>query len=848
MTRSRFAALALVLATFAGCHEDPKVQQVIVPGSATALAIFTNGGTGSTTGNTNGTGSNGGAVLGKVVGDLNLGGSTTLTNPTIPAAPTSGNTPLTSPTTGTPGGTTGTVIISGTVNIDIATPTPVFQTTNGDIVVSGNLRTVIPAGTQNDITLSAPAGTVYVTGTITTSSSDGTASGDFGGNVTINAARIVVTGTIDTRGENGPAVGGDGGTVTMNASTGEVIVTGSILTSGGTGTTGGNGGAISLTAATKLHLFGIVTTDGGVATDSGAKPVGGDAGNVTLAAGSGADVSATIHQIGGNGNGGTQGADGGNGGSFGINGFIPVKVYGTLDLRGGTASATSIGVATLIGGLGGAIDLGNSGPSLASLELGRGTWSTIGGSGVDAVGNGGAITLRSDDGNVSLGSDLDTHGGSATGTANVAGGTGGGVTISGDQGPSSQSNHPLTVNFLASVTTTGGAGTGTGNGGIGGGVGFRSGGDITLPIAITTTGGTAVNGTGGQGGPINVTVDNAGTPPAAGDVLITGVMTASGGVSTTGSGGNGGDIMIDTISAALGRITSSADITSSGTNGTTGAAVGGAPGNIRFQTNLGDITLSGKITANGGSSIVTPSSATAVIATAGISGGSITSSAIITASGGGSLASSAVNVSGGAGATILFTVLNLNGTIRLETTSSITANGGGGTGSSAGGAGGTFTFTTGGQFVSMSGTLTGFGGNNFGTGSGGQGGQVVVTTNGTGDITLNSNSFIEVSSGTGSGGGSARNNAGGSVDPAANLALIAVVFDAAGDFTTSPDAGTEGVVQNLGTITALGRGINGNGGDVYFDGRQPGVATDPLPGFQNRAGSGSGLTGLFSTN
>ena len=56
MTRRRLAALALALSTFAGCHQDPTVQQVVVPGSATALTIFTDGGTAATQGNAAGTG------------------------------------------------------------------------------------------------------------------------------------------------------------------------------------------------------------------------------------------------------------------------------------------------------------------------------------------------------------------------------------------------------------------------------------------------------------------------------------------------------------------------------------------------------------------------------------------------------------------------------------------------------------------------------------------------------------------------------------------------------------------------------------------------------------------------
>jgi hypothetical protein len=850
MTRPRFAAAVLVLLTFAGCHEDPKVQEVTVPASATALAIFTNGGTGNTkTGNAAGAGANGGSLIARVVGDLNLGGTTTLVAPTVPTAPTTGNAPLTSPTTGV--NTTGTIIISGNVNVDTATANATFTTSNGDIVVSGNLRTVLAGATQNDITLNAPAGTVYITGSIVTSSSDNTDSGDFGGNVNITAARIVITGTIDTQGEAGAAsgTGGDGGDVILTSTNGPIIITGSVLTSGGTGAIGGNGGIFSLLAATALQIFGPVTTDGGEATATATKPVGGNAGNVILSAGGSIDVSSTIHQRGGNGNGGTQGADGGTGGTFTIGDRIPVKIYGTLDVRGGTAEATSIGVGTLAGGLGGSLVLGNPGLGLLSLEMGRGTWSTIGGSGVTAVGDGGAIDLQTEDGIVTLGCDLDARGGSATGSAVVQGGKGGDVTVMGDTTANATTSHPLTVNFLASVNSTGGAGTGSGNGGAGGAVTFQCGGDITLPIAITTTGGAAVTGTGGKGGNITVTVANAGDTPL-GSALLTGVLTALGGVSSSGPGGGGGTVLVDTSAAAVGDITSSADISTSGTAGFTGVSAGGTPGDITFTTAFGNLTLSGTIAANGGNSIATPTNGATITATAGSSGGSISSSASISASGGSSLAGGAVAVAGATGGSITFRVLNAAGSIRLETGTDIIADGGGGTGALAGGAGGTVTIQTVDQLVSITGSIVARGGNQNGGGSGGTGGQVVVNTDtdaagGKGDITLTSRGSIDVSSGTGGGGGSARNNGGGAVDPSATPGLIAVIFDAGGSLAGSIDAGTEGVVQNLGQITARGRGTNGNGGDVYFDGRQPGGVLDPVAGTQNRTGSGSGLDGIF---
>src|SRR6185436_11466657 len=160
--------------------------------------------------------------------------------------------------------------------------------------------------------------------------------------------------------------------------------------------------------------------------------------------------------------------------------------------------------------------------------------------------NGGAIDLSTKDGVVSLGSDLDSHGGKATGTLATAGGKGGDISIKGDTTALSSVVHPLTVLSVASLTATGGGGSGAGNGGNGGAVTVQTGGDITLPIAIVTSGGTSVDGTGGQGGAINVLqLRNGGG--GSGDVLLTGVLTTMGGVSTNGPGGTGGAVTVDTF-------------------------------------------------------------------------------------------------------------------------------------------------------------------------------------------------------------------------------------------------------------------------------------------------------------
>jgi hypothetical protein len=329
---------------------------------------------------------------------------------------------------------------------------------------------------------------------------------------------------------------------------------------------------------------------------------------------------------------------------------------------------------------------------------------------------------------------------------------------------------------------------------------------------------------------------------------MTGVLTAMGGVSTNGPGGTGAAVTVDASLGGISPITCSADINTSGAHGLTNTAAGGAPGTILIVNKQGDIALSGTITANGGDSIATPASATTVTVTAGNVAGDITSSAAIAASGGKSLAGNGVNVQGGTGGTIQIEALSATGRIQLSKGTDLAADGGASTGTTIGGPGGTVNIETAGQSISMSGSIVARGGNQNGTGSGGLGGQVLVNSDsdgaGTaGDITLNANGSIDVSSGTGSGGGSARNN-GGTVDPVGNPGLIAVIFDAGGNLAASIDGSTEGIVLNLGTISARGRGSNGNGGDIYFDGKQA-SGLDPVSGTLNIGGTGAGVTGTF---
>jgi hypothetical protein len=843
MISRRHAAFALVALALAGCHEDPTVIQVLFPPSATALNVTAGGGTASTPTSSAGSGNDGGTIMAMVLGDLNLGGSSTLAAPTVPTAPTTG-TELTNAAAiaGIP--LSGNILVSATLQIvGAGTPlaTHTITSSNGDIVISGSLLAERSTGTAtNSISLSAPAGTVYIVGTLSAAGTAGTIDNPNAGNLTVNAARIVVTGSINAGGEaSATTVGGKGGKVTMTSSSGAILAMGAVNTAGGTGTTGGAGGDIDLGAGNNLYVFGNLTADGAAGTDTTVgTPAGGKGGSVLLNGKGGVDVSSVVSLHGGDATGGALGAGGGDGGDFSINSAVPVRVYGSILTRGGNATASAGTSVTLLGGLAGGVWIGvlvggAAGTPPASLELGRGTWSTGGGSGVDNAGSAKGMDLRTLNGSVTLGSILSALGGSATGAANTPGGKGGSIVIQGDNSlASTKSNHPLNALFVAAITTTGGAGTGTGNGGVGGDVLLQCGGDLSSAIIVTTTGGGALNGTGGKAGDIALTIASAmGAFAAVGDAFLSGVFSAKGGASTGGVGGAGGAFTVDVSASDPGSITSSASITTSGSDGFV-AGAGGAVGSITFTTRRGDIALSGAITGAGGSSPVTPTAGASLTATCGTLGGSIISSAVVALSGGSSSAGTIVNTPGALGGSVKFEAKSATGSITLATGSSIQSDGGRSTGSLGAGGGGTLTLLTVDQFVSMFGSILLRGGAATGaTGPGGLGGQVVVNTdtdanNTGGDITLQPAALIDVSGGVdaGGGGGNARNNGGAAPDPNVTPLAIAVIFDAVGGFGASVDGGNEGTVQNLGQILARGVGSAGRGGDVWWDGKRPDLA------------------------
>jgi len=191
---------------------------------------------------------------------------------------------------------------------------------------------------------------------------------------------------------------------------------------------------------------------------------------------------------------------------------------------------------------------------------------------------------------------------------------------------------------------------------------------------------------------------------------------------------------------------------------------------------------------------------------------------------GGSGTDTTSGVAGADGGSVSFSATTATGSVTLLAGTSITASGGAATMSAAGGIGGRVLISTVDQPVSITGSIVALGGSSP-TGAGGLGGQVVVNSDSDGNgvggaITLTSGSGINVSGGSGTIGGFARNNGGAAPADSTGTLTLCVVFDAAGGLTTSPDGGNEGIIQNLGVITATGGSVVARGGDVWFDGKE----------------------------
>jgi hypothetical protein len=213
----------------------------------------------------------------------------------------------------------GNILIPGTITASGAA-TRTITADQGDIVVSGALLSGQNAGSQINLALSAPHGTIFVTGSLRTGSADGVSNGTPSGSVSLTASLVLVTGSIDTTGEaNTAGAGAAGGAVTINTSSGSgIVLAGSIVLNGGNGT-GGNGGpagALTATAGTGMYVAGLIRGNGGSTSVSTDAPTGGAGSFLLLTGPAGVSINATLEMIGGDATTTGMGALGGNPGGF----------------------------------------------------------------------------------------------------------------------------------------------------------------------------------------------------------------------------------------------------------------------------------------------------------------------------------------------------------------------------------------------------------------------------------------------------------------------------------------------------------------------------------------------------
>lgn len=786
LRRVLFASLALALA---GCNEDPQV--IIVAPATGGISISLVGGAAAVTdGSLTGTGGQGGAVTTFVVGDLRVGDSTV-----APVAPTAPTPPAFSTSTGTdilalPSAvTTGHLFVQGS----LSTSGPAtLTTTNGDIVISGTLRASAPADT---ITLSATAGTVYISGSIITSNTGGAPNGLNGAALVIHAQRIVITGTIDTRGESvTTGDGGTGGDVTVDmigAAAGSHIyfISGTINVSGGSGKVlGGPGGNVSLTANNTVHAYGIITSNGGAAGAAGDNDVlANTGGKVTLVGGGQVDLLSTVTLAGGAGTTTGQGASGGMGGILNVDSPGGVRIYSSISMPGGAATASAPGLG-IVAGAGGVITVGGT-TKPATLEIGRGNVETSGGTGTAVGGLGGTQNYTSDQGALGAGCAFTAKGGSGVGPAAAAGATGGGMLFRTDT--LGAGNHALVILSIARMDTSGGSGVAAGIGQTAGNVTFSARGDITVqPTNVTARGGSSDSGNAGGGGAVLIQTAAGGTP--VGDFLISGAFDLQGGSSNNvgslgGTGGAGGSFTA-TNTGAPGEIVSSAVVATSGGAGAQ-AGDGGTAGAIAFAAGAGTIASTGNLSALGGAGNVgTGKGGAGNAITFNTTNGSIVVSGILNVSGGAGSGAA----SGGAGSVGL--VAATNGSILLSGT--VTASGGGNLTSTAA-AGGAITLTAGATsgIIDSTAGITAVGGSSIATTgtlvAGGGGGSLSASAlSASGTLTLESTSTVLLDGGNST--GTALAGGGGTVGLRTKDLFISISGSVQARGGTAIDAGGAG--------------------------------------------------------
>ncbi|MEZ6057383.1 MAG: DUF4347 domain-containing protein [Planctomycetaceae bacterium] len=395
-----------------------------------------------------------------------------------------------------------------------------------------------------------------------------TGAGGSGGTIDVTSDNNEVRVTsLDSRGGLGATVGGSGNAITLNAAT-DIVVSGNTFAMGANGAAGdgGAGGHVSFTAGAGVSFTNLTTIGGNgtggnagegeqvditamaggitgnsISANGGNGLIGGNAGDVTLMADGDVHVTGPSGVF-ARGGAGTTG-DGGNGGQLLIdsaNGGITLdnaNVNGSVGVNGGDAGSITLTAA-------GEILLTTTGTSLSAL----------GGIGTGGIGGGGGVVSATSDNGGFTANQIVTSGGSGE-----SGGNGGMITLTaandvtilsivtslGGQGSLTTGGDGAAI----SITSIGGAvavhsahsegGNGVTMGGNGGDISLIAHGAVTVASGLGTNGGlaTAAGAQGGHSGDVLICSETA-------EIAVQSIST-NGGTAFNGFGGDAGDIILD---------------------------------------------------------------------------------------------------------------------------------------------------------------------------------------------------------------------------------------------------------------------------------------------------------------
>ena len=285
-----------------------------------------------------------------------------------------------------------------------------------------------------------------------------------------------------------------------------------------------------------------------------------------------------------------------------------------------------------------------------------------------------------------------------------------------------------------------------------------------------------------------------------------------------------------------------------------GGTVGGKGGAITIEPQNGNLVVAGRIDFSGGDGSAQPGAGGTFVAQTGagvpndakLNGGDIMLTGELLGNGGAIAAGGSGN--GGDGGLVNIQPLSVLGGLVVDRAALIFLDGGSSGGTGIAGGGGHLFFTTSDGDLTVAGKLWLRGGDARDPGgTGGLGGAVDIFSDANfdgfgGHLLLDTTAVIDASGGSGTIGGSARNDGGGGVASFPDqMEMIAVLINCDGKHGT-----TANWLENRGMIIARGGAANGNGGDIAYHGISPDGDSSPPSGNIDNAANGSGRPGDFA--